>query len=297
MRTSVLISIVVGLHCAAIGALFFIQGCGTTPKQQIEPIQTMPPLKKPAELPEAMIKQEVFEPVKPAGPVVTEYIVKSGDYVGKIAKRFGVSGRELARLNQLDDPNKLRIGQKLIIPAGGKPVVSKDIDNPKYVKAAAPEAPVVKLSGNEYIVVAGDCLSKIAAKYGTTVRDLREANKLSGDRIIIGQRLVMPQAKAKGAALEEKTTESVGEVKDADVPGASLGVIEQSSVAAPAFDAAAAAGISAPSSGSVLYHVVQPVDDLDSIAKLYVVSADDIAELNHIPVDQPLEIGQSLRIP
>jgi LysM repeat protein len=44
------------------------------------------------------------------------YIVKKGDNPAGIAKKLKVSYNELIALNHIDDPRKLRIGQKLLIP-------------------------------------------------------------------------------------------------------------------------------------------------------------------------------------
>jgi LysM repeat protein len=46
-----------------------------------------------------------------------KYEVVRGDNPYSIAKRLGVSYQELLRVNGIDDPTKLQIGQKLIIPA------------------------------------------------------------------------------------------------------------------------------------------------------------------------------------
>jgi nucleoid-associated protein YgaU len=45
------------------------------------------------------------------------YIVKKGDNPVTIAKKLKVSYSDLIALNHIDDPHKLRIGQKLLIPA------------------------------------------------------------------------------------------------------------------------------------------------------------------------------------
>jgi nucleoid-associated protein YgaU len=45
------------------------------------------------------------------------YIVKKGDNPVTMAKKLKVSYRDLIALNHIDDPHKLRIGQKLLIPA------------------------------------------------------------------------------------------------------------------------------------------------------------------------------------
>jgi LysM repeat protein len=45
-----------------------------------------------------------------------KYIVKSGDTLSKIASELGVSVEDLARINKIDDPGKIRVGQELLIP-------------------------------------------------------------------------------------------------------------------------------------------------------------------------------------
>jgi LysM repeat protein len=44
------------------------------------------------------------------------YVVAKGDKPAAIAKKFKVSYDELLALNHIDDPRKLRVGQKLLIP-------------------------------------------------------------------------------------------------------------------------------------------------------------------------------------
>ena len=49
------------------------------------------------------------------------YVVKKGDNPVIIAKRFKISYDDLIALNHIEDPHKLRIGQKLLIPEATKP--------------------------------------------------------------------------------------------------------------------------------------------------------------------------------
>jgi LysM repeat protein len=58
-------------------------------------------------------------------------------------------------------------------------------------KAPTP-APTPTSTVKTYIVVNGDTLSKIASKFGITVNALKAANKLTGDTIKLGQKLVIP---------------------------------------------------------------------------------------------------------
>ncbi len=51
----------------------------------------------------------------PSAPseIPTSHIVKSGETLGSIAQKYGLSWREIQVLNSLDNPNKLRVGQIL----------------------------------------------------------------------------------------------------------------------------------------------------------------------------------------
>jgi LysM repeat protein len=49
------------------------------------------------------------------------YVVKKGDNPVGIAKKLNVSYNDLIALNHIDDPRKLQIGQKLLVPEAAKP--------------------------------------------------------------------------------------------------------------------------------------------------------------------------------
>jgi LysM repeat protein len=45
-----------------------------------------------------------------------------------------------------------------------------------------------------YVIKSGDSLTRIAKVHGTTVKALKAANGLEGDRIVVGARLKIPEA-------------------------------------------------------------------------------------------------------
>jgi LysM repeat protein len=51
-----------------------------------------------------------------SGETVKTYVVQKGDSPAGIAKKFKVSYADLLRTNNIEDPKKLQIGQKLLIP-------------------------------------------------------------------------------------------------------------------------------------------------------------------------------------
>lgn len=61
------------------------------------------------------------------------YTVVSGDTLSTIAKRYGITLRELIEANDIEDPNFIRVGQKLVIPGIVKP--------PKPTPTPPPEPP------------------------------------------------------------------------------------------------------------------------------------------------------------
>lgn len=67
-----------------------------------------------------------------------EYVVKSGDTVAAIAKKFSVTPADLMKENKITDARKLKAGQKLTISVPGKPLGSGVADVSGAPQAAAP---------------------------------------------------------------------------------------------------------------------------------------------------------------
>jgi LysM repeat protein len=128
----------------------------------------------------------VQPPVAPSG---TEYVVVHGDTLGKIAKKNGVTLSALKAANPGVEPTKLKVGQKLTIPAGGTAPAAN----------GASAAPDTGMGGETYTVKSGDSLTKIAKAHGTTVKAIESENNLSTTKIKVGQKLKIP-AKAEAAA-------------------------------------------------------------------------------------------------
>ncbi|HVP31780.1 MAG TPA: LysM domain-containing protein [Myxococcota bacterium] len=72
-------------------------------------------------------------PVETPPPAKAVYVVQPGDTLWKIARRHGVSAEALVRENGLANPDHLRKGQSLLLPAGIQPIAP-----PRVTRAARP---------------------------------------------------------------------------------------------------------------------------------------------------------------
>jgi len=130
------------------------------------------------------------------------YVVQPGDTLFAIALRFGVTAFDITTANNLSNPNLIFVGQRLIIPGDG-PVVEPAIvteSDEEEDSGPTPTPPEV------YVVQPGDTLFTIATRFGLTVTDVALANSIRNpDYLYIGQRLVIPPAKAWEAEVNHPT--------------------------------------------------------------------------------------------
>lgn len=106
------------------------------------------------------------------------HVVQRGENLSSIAQRYGVSMAALAQANGISNPNLVYTGQRLVIPGAG------GANSGGGGGAAA--------SGGIHIVGAGENLSSIAQRYGTSTAALASANAISNpNHIYVGQRLVL----------------------------------------------------------------------------------------------------------
>ena len=105
-----------------------------------------------------------------------EYTIRSGDNLGAIAERFGVSVTDLKRWNGLRG-TRITAGKTLKVNPGS---------------SGSSRQPTMASSGtNRYQIQRGDTLAVIAKRFGVSVRDLMAWNGLSNSRIREGSYLTV----------------------------------------------------------------------------------------------------------
>jgi LysM repeat protein len=122
-----------------------------------------------------------------------QYVVVKGDTLHKIARRNGISIKALADANPGASNTKLKVGQRLQLPAGAKLAAKSAVNAPTHASSK------VSPTSGRYVVKPGDTLNRIARAHGTTVQAIKTANGLTSDRIAVGRALKMPEPKAAKA--------------------------------------------------------------------------------------------------
>ena len=90
------------------------------------------------------------------------YIVKAGDTLYNIAKKYQILWQDLMKVNQMNN-TMLTVGQQLIVPGNANEIL--------------------------YYVEKGDTLNSIANKFGITIDEIKAKNDLNTNDIITGQLL------------------------------------------------------------------------------------------------------------
>ena len=211
------------------------------------------------------------------------YVVKRGDTLYGIARKFGVSLQDLKNRNNLVN-DSISIGQQLYIPG------IQDV--------------IVDPSAGTYTVAKGDTLYSIAGKYGISVDELMTMNNLTNNNISIGQQLFIPTDSSNITPPIESditvytvspgdTLYSISRLYNTTVDDIiSLNNLDN-------YILTVGQTLKIPDSTSkkeYIVYTVQRGDSLYSIAKKYGVSVDDLKTQNNLSTNL-ITIGQQLTIP
>ena len=197
------------------------------------------------------------------------YRVRRGDSLSLIAQRFGTSVGAIKRMNGLRG-SRIHPGQ--VLKLSEPPQVPKDSAGPGTTASAKtkaqPSTPQPPASQPRvYRVRRGDSLITIARRFGTSVGEIRRANRLKGSRILAGQRLQIP---ARATATAKRRPSGAESTSGTAKPAASI----------PA---------------NVRYRVRRG-DSLDAIAKKFGVSVRQLRAANAIR-GHLIHPGQTLTVP
>jgi len=137
---------------------------------------------------DSLMSQKVLKDVQNStrkGQQRIAYRVKSGDYLGRIASRHGVTVAQLKKWNNLKSSN-IREGQILYIYGSSYKGGGSSSTSQKSGSTSSPSSRV-------YVVKQGDSLYNIAKLYpGVSAENIKAANGLKSDNIRPGQKLKIP---------------------------------------------------------------------------------------------------------
>lgn len=202
------------------------------------------------------------------------YIVKSGDTLYSIAKKFNIKVDNLKEANNLTS-NMLSLNQKLIIP---------------------------KISNKEdyllYTVKKGDNLYNIANSYNTTVSDIMSLNNLSSNILSIGQTLKIPLKEVETSNSTEYTEYTIKKGDSLYSISKTYGVpideiMKYNGLTSNLLNVGKVIRI--PLSNNTKTYIVKSGDTLYSIAKANNTTVDDIKSKNNL-TSNILTIGKTLNI-
>lgn len=112
----------------------------------------------------------------------SSYVVEDGDTLGAIARKFDTSVRALVEANGITNPNLIRTGSELTVPAGSG----------GGSEAASPSAASgAQLPGQRHLVQPGETIAGIAQKYGISQADFVRWNGLEDGTLYATTRLVL----------------------------------------------------------------------------------------------------------
>ncbi len=193
--------------------------------------------------------------------------VRNGETLSTIARRYGVSVQAIQSVpaNNLKNPNKISVGQYVMIPVRESYYASTaepEIGRPQPARVTSENGLVRTI----YRVKKGDTPAKIAQQFDAKVSDLKTWNHLWGERYIYpGQKLIIWTKSPDGTHKNRNLADVENGISDDSVQGPGL-------------------------------HVVQPGDTLWDISRKYGISVQNLKKWNHISSAYRLKPGSTLKL-
>jgi LysM repeat protein len=215
---------ILAIHVMLLGALLMAGGCKKTPDQTADKTlppdtNTVPPFPGDTNTPvgtpntgtgTAAVTPTPTSPALPVNPVpqggnvgtpspvattetpatpAGEHVIVKGDTLGAIAKKYHVSLKAIQDANPGVVASKLKVGQKINVPAAAAPSLSAGTTGTDSTAVAGSNGE------STYTVKSGDTLWALAKKYSVKESAIRAANNLKTGALKVGQKLKIP---AKG---------------------------------------------------------------------------------------------------
>lgn len=196
----------------------------------------------------------------------TIHIVKKGETLYSISRLYGVSVETVQKANNLSS-NNVRVEQKLTIP-------DADSDNANISSTkneVVTSENVEKSESHNHIVQRGETLYSISRLYDKSVELLKSVNGLSGNNVMVGQKIVIPADDVQindVATVSDSVNEEKSDKKDEKKR----------------------------TSKKDIYYTVENGDTWLGIARDHGLSLTELQRLNNANENTMLKIGQRIKV-
>lgn len=200
------------------------------------------------------------------------YTVQRGDTLSAIASRFSTTVNTLANLNDIQNVNRIYIGQRLLVHQNETSTqqsqqTTTTTGSTTVTQSQTQNTQQTTTSASSYTVKRGDTLSGIAAKFNTTYTALAQINHLTNpNRIYIGQQLQL-HAQSSTPTTSSKQTASTSSSHQ-----------------------------TATTNSTAATYTVKSGDTLSAIAAQFNTSYEQLAQLNGISNPNRIYVGQRLQV-
>jgi membrane-bound lytic murein transglycosylase D len=205
-------------------------------------------------------------------------MVKQGETLFSIAKKYGLTVNELRKMNVISPTESIKVNQLLTVGKSTiatkeevltktqpekKPIVNEPIGEEELVTVKPPfKETTAAAKFQMHTVAAGETLFSISKKYSITVGQIQKWNNLNNSSISLGQKLVVSSLISSSSTLPKPATET---------PKASA------------------------SSAGTKYHTVAQGETLYSISRKYDANVGDIKKWNNM-ADNNIMVGSKIII-
>lgn len=207
------------------------------------------------------------------------YIVKLGDNLGTIARKFNVDQNNIRIWNDMDAASVVGVGDTIY--------VSKPDLKPSSGKGERPTPPLSK--SRKYVVQSGDSYGTISQMFGVPVGTILLANKGFTKRLAVGDSVFIPKYTRK---LPQAPAQAV---VVPEVPPKSEPAKQSSGKVEPVAKGDSKAPAVKPGEKLSVY-TVEPGDNLGYISMLFGMSVSRIQELNNLGKSVDIRVGQKLYV-
>ena len=226
----------------------------------------------------------------PANMGYATHVVRKGETLTTISKRYKVSKTDLLKANNLRVA-KLKQGQRLQIPGSAPTLIVAD--NRRNPQKKAETAPVAihsskSVASSSYTIKKGDTLKKVAQQQGVTVEQIKKWNKLKNDRSFQqGQKIVL--YKEIGSPNKPTLASAAQKMQPVKMTASKQKKPADNSIAqlVPSGKKTAASTQS--------WYVVQQGDSVWTIAQRFNISVNNIVQWNRLQ-SHNLQIGNRLLV-